>query len=242
MSLENPTLQEEIAYDAVRKLGAAAINLFVEMVARGESIAMAAMLITRTPPRCGINSDAMRKGVGGHWWEGMSEATAIAWNSEYRKRTGENIPEGAVILRGFAKGIGDHEVVLTHKHDLHAVKQVLRERNVTCHGDGWDIEAKDPVLTPQVSRLAPDLVEDLRREYIKDDPSLALKDQRELREMIVEKHGSPEVKDVPKQCGKEAFADLSRKVWQERRRITVSTKDGGGGKRAKSATGTNAGT
>lgn len=223
MSLENPTVAEMVAYDAVQKLGPLAIDWFAKLLANGESIMMAAMLVTRTPPRLGITDDTMRKGVGGKWWEGMSEVSAYAWNAEYRKRTGENIPEGAVILRSFAKGIGDHEVVLTHKHGLKDIQRVLRERNVTAYGDGWEVEAKDPELKPQLSRIAPDLVEGLRQEYIKDDPALAHKDQQELREMIVEKHGSPEVKDVPKQCGKEAFAALSRKVWQEKRRITVST-------------------
>lgn len=55
-----------------------------------------------------------------------------------------------------------------------------------------EVKAREPEGPPKKCRLAPHIVERIRREKIAENPDLARTDQQELRASIVDKHGSPE--------------------------------------------------
>lgn len=63
--------------------------------------------------------------------------------------------------------------------------QVARRRD--------EMTAEGPI--PKAVKLAPDIVESIRRDRITENPDLAHANQRELREEIVDKHGNPNIEE-----------------------------------------------
>ena len=59
------------------------------------------------------------------------------YRQNYRMKTGENLPEDAVVYRGLAKYPGDPGCVVTHKNTLSDVKRAMKNRNEWVEGD-WE--------------------------------------------------------------------------------------------------------
>ena len=228
MSLENPTIQEELAFDAVKQAGPGPYQRFIDMLTTGESISMAAMLATQHAPSLGINDSTYFRNQRGNWADQMTPEVAAAWNRQYRAETGEDIPGDAVIMRGLASHQGDSRVVLTHKNTLSDVKRVMKDRNLNVEGD-WEIKAIPVPPTPQNIRMDRTLIEETKATYIKEDPSFAEMDQGELEDMIVENHTIKVGPNEIEQCRNKTFADITREVWERsNRRITIPAANGAG--------------
>ncbi len=56
-----------------------------------------------------------------------------------------------------------------------------------------ELTAEGPI--PKAVKLAPDIIESIRRDRIAENPDLAHVNQRELRESIVDKHGNPDIEE-----------------------------------------------
>lgn len=227
MTLENPTLDDELQYEAVKKAGPRAVLNFMDMLAAGQTVRMAAMLATRKAPTTGITDQTYHKNMP-HWREGMTDLVAKEWNRRYRMETGENIPDDAVIMRGFAERIGDKDVVLTSKHGLQDMKRVLESRGKHVDAD-FETNPVQMPPTPQVNRMDPGLVEEYRDEYIAEDPSLAEADQTELRERIIDTHTKKvEASDVLEPSYGTTFEDVARTVFEKTRRVVRIETSGSG--------------
>jgi hypothetical protein len=191
MKIKLRSTQDQLQFDAVKACGHEAVIRFIEMVQKGESVKMAAMLATQKPPGRGFDDNLYQKNSKSvlEQLDGSKELYK-AWNDQYRKETGENIPPGAVINRGLAHHIGDSKVVLTHKWSMADIVRTMKERGCEVEGD-IDIESAPAAPVVQEVRLADDLIENCVEEYIVEDPELALQDRDELREMVVDKHSKP---------------------------------------------------
>lgn len=226
MTLEKPTLDDELQYEAVKARGPIAIHEFMRMVESGESVRMAAMLATQSPPTLGFNDHVIHKNAK-HWRDDMTPIVAAEWNRRYREQTGENIPDDAVIMRGLCDRIGDPSVVLTTKHGFKDMVRILEMRGKKVESDDFETKPVQLPPTPQVVRMDEGLVEIYREEYIQEDPDLAHVDQRELRERIVDTHTKEVSINDLNPYGTETFSDLARAILQERIR-PVAIETGGG--------------
>jgi hypothetical protein len=217
------SLQDEISFDNVRGHGPAAVKEFLSLVEKGESVKMAEMLVTRRPPSLGITDQTYQKNKKGDLLSQFdgSQIVLDAWNREYKRRTGEDIPSDAVIFRGLANGTGDPAAVMTHKHSLADIKRVMKERNVPVEGD-WEIvpESRPPVV--QAVRMAPDLVDNYVREYIAENPDLANTDRREIEEMVIDNHSRQVTQNDLEPLGTNDFKSLAAALYRQRsNRITI---------------------
>lgn len=226
MTLEKPTLNDELQYEAVKAKGPVALSRFIEMVSSGESVRMAAMLATQSPPTLGFNDHVIHKNAK-HWRDGMTPIVAAEWNRRYREQTGENIPDDAVIMRGLCDRIGDPSVVLTTKHGFKDMVRILEQRGKKVESDDFETKPAQLPPTPQVVRMDEGLVEIYREEYIQEDPDLAHADQRELRERIIDTHTKEVSLSDLNPYGTTSFSDLAGAILQERtRRVAIETSAG----------------
>jgi len=227
---DKTTVQDEISYDNVKQHGITATQEFIRLLEAGESVKMAEMLATRKAPSLGINDQTYQKNKTGGLLEQFdgSQVLLNAWNAEYKRCTGEDIPKDAVIFRGLANRPGDPEAVLTHKHSLHDVKQAMKKRGVKVEGD-WEIEPESRPPVVQTTRMAPDLVDKFVNEYIAEDPALAATDRRELQEMVIEKHSRKVTQNDLEPCGTNDLKTLAKRLF-EREGKRIDTSGGGGSK------------
>lgn len=108
------------------------------------------------------------------------------------RRQGYSPNVNDVYLSSVAKDFGDPQAFLRHGQGLDRVK-----RNFEATGRGIEgaVNVKsrpgpDPLERPKKKRLHANIVERKLRETLMYDPASALKDHRELREEIIDKHGS----------------------------------------------------
>lgn len=87
---------------------------------------------------------------------------------------------------------GSPEAIVNHTQGLSDLRKTLAKRGQTVNGE---IEIKGEMKPPKQKkiRLHPRIVERIRQQRIKENPDLARKDQRALREEIIHKHGSKSV-------------------------------------------------
>lgn len=212
---DKTTMQDEISFANIKRYGSAAVNEFIRLIQNGESVKMAEMLVTKTPPRLGINDHYFQRNRLSLLDQfGGSEATMRAWQKAYRERTGEELPADATILRGAARGIGDEDAVITHKHTLADVKKKLAARNLRVEGD-FDMEPIPTPPRPQVIRMGADLVENYVDQYITENPDLQQEDRRELREMVIDTHSREVTVSDLNPSGATDFKTLAKKLFSE---------------------------
>lgn len=235
MTDEVTSVQDEISFDNVKRHGSAATMEFLRLIESGESVKIAEMLVTRHAPSLGITDQTYQKNRPGSLLDQFNGSQVVldAWNAEYKRCTGENIPGDAVIFRGLANRAGDPAAVLTHKNSLSDIKAAMKLRNIKVEGD-WEIvpESRAPVI--QETRMAPDIVDRYVNEYISDDPDLAKVDRKELEEMVIEKHSRKITQNDLEPYGVTDTKTLAQVLYERGReqslRITVPSS--GGGKRA----------
>lgn len=206
-------LQDEIAFDSVKQHGHDAVEFFIEMLKKGESVRMAAMLATRTPPRLGINDHTYQSNKVDLLTQcSGSPAVLHAWKTNYKRVTGEELPDDAVLFRGLAQYPGDPKAVLSHKTSLTEIKEHVRMRGAESHGD-WDIERPDAPPKVQEVDIAPDIIERYRAEYIQENPDLAHANQDDLTEEIIDTHSRRLTPDDIRPYGTDDFESLSQKLF-----------------------------
>lgn len=133
-----PTRRENLEWMAVQDAGPHAIEAFDRMIAKGESVSMAAQLATRSPPKTGVDDRILSKNTKSvtEQFKGCEPMLAL-YRKTYQQKTGEKLPEDAVVYRGLAKYPGDPDCIVTHKHSLSDVKRKMRNRNEHVEGD-WE--------------------------------------------------------------------------------------------------------
>lgn len=238
---DKTTIQDELSFANVKTHGPVATQRFLEMIQKGETVKIAEMLATRKAPSLGINDQtyfANKRGSLLDQFNG-SEAVLNHWNTEYRKRTGEDIPKGAVIFRSLAAGVGDPDAVLSHKQSLSEIKAKMKIRNIRIEGDWEQVPVAAPPK-PQLVRMGADLVEKYVDDYIAENPDLQQTDRNELREMVVDKHSRKVTADDLNPSGATDFRTLAQKMYREHLqkpaiKIDTAPQPAGRGKRKTAA-------
>jgi hypothetical protein len=86
-----------------------------------------------------------------------------------------------------AKHFGDPAAIMNHTTGLGGLRKNLESRGQSMEGE---INLKPREYERKVKhKLNPQIVERIRQRKIKENPDLARKDQRELRESIIDQHG-----------------------------------------------------
>jgi hypothetical protein len=219
---QNFSIQDELSFDNVKRMGAKATAQFLDMIADGQSVKMAEMLVTRKAPSNGITDQTYMKNKPHTLLEqfGGSQILLNAWNTAYRAKTGEDIPSDAFIFRGLSNGICYPEAVLSHKNSLSDIQRTMKDRNVRVEGD-WEIEPESRAPVVQNVRMAPDLVQEYVDEYIAEDPSLATKDRRDLEEMVIETHSRKVTQNDLEPLGTNDFGSLAEALFERQREKSV---------------------
>lgn len=181
-----PRMSDELAWMAVEQAGPAAIAAFEKMLKKGESVSMAAQLATRKSPSGGLDEQLVQRNTKSvtEQFRGCESMLAL-YRRNYRKLTGENLPEDAIVHRGLAKFPGDPGCIVTHKQSLSEVKRIMKERNCQVEGD-WENHPVSQAPEPQTVRIN----ENTMRRYISEyraEEEFAKLPERELREVITER-------------------------------------------------------
>lgn len=93
---------------------------------------------------------------------------------------------------GLADSFGDPQSFLPADQVKSRTKALCAQRGVGSEGR-IEIPTPEPTEPPSKPvKMAADLVETKRRNMIRQDPGLAAKDQNDLREAIISKHGWPD--------------------------------------------------
>ncbi len=88
-----------------------------------------------------------------------------------------------------ARFFGDPQAIVNQTSGLGELRKRLEARGTEFHGE-IELEARDKGKPVEVKHLLnPKLVERIRQRKIKENPDLARKNQRELREQIIHEHG-----------------------------------------------------
>lgn len=180
-----PRLRDEMEYTAVVLAGPAAVAIFDRMIENGESVSMAALCATRSPPTGGVNDQIIQRNTKSvtEQFKGC-EGMLNLYRKNYKRVTGENLPEDAVVHRGLAKFPGDPGCIVTHKQSLSEVKRIMKERNCQVEGD-WENHPVSQAPEPQSVRINENTMSRYISEYRQEEEFAKLPEQ-ELRELITE--------------------------------------------------------
>lgn len=195
------TMRDNLEYMAVEQAGPEAVARFEEMLARGESVSMAATLATKSPPRTGVDDRTVMANSRRVSEQFKNEPWMLQqYRNNYRRLTGENLPDDAVVYRSLVRFPGDPTAIVTHKHSLSAVKQAMRERNERVEGD-WEIHPESAPPKPQEVRMNAQVMARYKQEYRSLDEWRDV-DERDLEEEILHRHAPvvtpDEVMNTPK--------------------------------------------
>jgi hypothetical protein len=157
------------------------------MLEEGQSVSMAAMLATQNPPRTGIDDRVVQANSLSvtEQFRGCGPMLDL-YRKNYKAKTGENLPEDAVVYRGLAKYPGDPDCIVTHKHTLSDVKRAMRMRNEQVEGD-WEIHPVQAPPKPQEVRINDNVMARYKSEY-RQLPQYEKASDAELEEEITHKH------------------------------------------------------
>jgi len=84
----------------------------------------------------------------------------------------------------------DPAAIVNHTTGLGGLKRRLEDRGQAMEGEINLKPRENGLPTPIKHQLNPKIVEQIRQRKIRENPDLARKDQRELRQQIVEQHGT----------------------------------------------------
>lgn len=180
-------LRDELAWDGVQSAGPQAVRAFNRMLKAGESVAMAAQLAVRKPPTGGVDEQLiMRNSMSVTEQFKGCEAMLGMYRKKYKEKTGENLPEDAVVYRSLVDEPGDPGAIVTHKHSLADVKRTMRERNKLVEGD-WENHPVQQAPQPQVLRMNDMVMNRYKSEYRMEEEFVNLPEP-ELEELIIDNH------------------------------------------------------
>ena len=203
MTQRFPRMRDELEWIAVQQSGPDAITRFNEMLEKGESVSMAAMLATKAPPSSGVDERLVQRNAGSleQQFAGCPEMLNL-YRKNYRAKTGEDLPADAVVYRSLVKYPGDPDAIVTHKHSLDEVKKAMKARNVEVHGDWENHQVKG--LTPpkpQEVLINDTAMERYKAEYRMESEEYCKIDERDLEAEIIHNHTkvvtADEVMSVP---------------------------------------------
>jgi hypothetical protein len=148
---------------------------------------MAVMLATKKPPGSGIDDRMVFANTPSvtEQFAGCPEMLAL-YRKNYRQKTGEDLPEDAVVYRSLVNEPGDPGAIVTHKHSLDQVKEEMRRRNVTVEGD-WENHQRPAPPEPQKILINDVAMARYKSEYRQLDSFKDTSD-RDLEEEITYKH------------------------------------------------------
>ena len=116
------------------------------------------------------------------------DARAVERLRKALKRNGYNLKSDDHYIPTIAKRFGDPDAIVNHTQGMGDLRRRLEKRRTTVEGE---ISVKGEATPVQRQhKLHPRIVERIRQQKIKQNPDLAHKDQRELREAIIDKHGA----------------------------------------------------
>lgn len=176
-------------------MGPQAIGIYENAIKNGTSPRMAEMFASRKAPGGGITTDVfmadspalhLRDQFDGDEWR-LSRVINGA------KRAGFTPNATDRYIPTVARFEGDPRAFINHKHTLGDLKRELEDAGVEAEGAVNTSGRNAPPAKPQLTRLAPQIVERIRKRMVKENPDLAHSDQKQLRQEIVEKHGSETV-------------------------------------------------
>jgi hypothetical protein len=171
----------------VKAAGPQAMRVYRSIRRKGETAEFAAMCALRQPPGSKGTDRAFTEGFS-RQMGGMSDAS--------RSTILETARKAGIATQGkcFKGGLGRPDDPAAWVSSVDDVKAIARARNLTVAGA---VEHQGVVPEkPKRTRLASDIVDRLEANYRAEDPSLnakvakSPKARRELRERIVDKHGS----------------------------------------------------
>ena len=105
------------------------------------------------------------------------------------RKAGYNPSPNDVYLGQLARFPGDPEAFVSPSGGRSQIKKVLEQRGWGCTG-AVNVQRRDEAPDEKATGLASDLVEDFVKQEIAADPGKAFVDKRELREQIIDRHGS----------------------------------------------------
>ena len=104
-------------------------------------------------------------------------------------RNGYSLKSDDHYIPTIARFPGDPQAIVNHTNGLGSLKRHLEGQGRTIEGE-IEVKSHENGLPQKVKhKLNPKLTERIRQRMIKENPDLARKDQRELREQIIDKHG-----------------------------------------------------
>lgn len=106
------------------------------------------------------------------------------------KKRGFNPPENARYFPSLARFRGDPEAWVSHSQGRGYIRKLCEKRGWACEG-AVNLEARQPESDPYAKSVPMhrNLVRQYAREMINANPELKRKSRRELRQMILDKHG-----------------------------------------------------
>lgn len=104
-------------------------------------------------------------------------------------RNGYSLKSDDHYIPTVARYFGDPAAIVNQTNGLGGLRRSLEDQGRTVEGE-IELKPKENGLpSPVRHKLNPKIVERIRRNLISNNPDLAHKDQRELRESIIDKHG-----------------------------------------------------
>lgn len=181
----------------VREAGQACVKHYRKCLKNGCSPKFAEMLALRTAPR-GMTDDVFLAGRGTLNSQ-IRDKKSLGKVVHAARKAGYNPKPTDYYDPGVARFPGDPEAFFNHGSGRGKLKGVLERRGVESDGSVNAVSTKrrEPLSDPKkpVHRLHPRLVQRHLRRMIRQNPDLARKDKAEIKHEIIQKHGSPPVKE-----------------------------------------------
>lgn len=150
---------------------------------QGQSHSLAEMFAFQQPPGSNTDREFLHGHVNGNQFSNTPEI------GDYYKKVTERLggsTTGKVYKRSLAAFPGDPRAWVSGKDD---VRKVCEERGWNCDGD-VKVVSEQKAERPKSVKLATSTVNRLTKEYLQKEPGLRKKRVEEVKEMVIDKHGS----------------------------------------------------
>lgn len=178
--------------------GKTILEFFLTMVGDGVTIRMAEVLALRQPPGIGVTDTIYLQDQNRH---GSSILDRMGGDQRAVKRLQGNLAKHGYKLKSddhyiptVARFPGDPEAVVSNTQGLGDLKRNLESRGNETRGM-INVEHNNDRPPTKKTRLNPKIVNRIDRRNLSANPDLVKTDVRDRHADIVERHGSPAVKD-----------------------------------------------
>jgi hypothetical protein len=181
----------------VQEAGPACVKHYKKCLKNGCAPKMAEMFALRAAPRS-MTDDVFLAGRG-TLNQQIKDKVSLTNVVRAARKNGYNPRITDYYDPGVARFPGDPEAFFNHGQGRGKLKQVFEQRGVMSDGatNAVSTQAREPLVDPKkpIHKLHPRLVQRHLRQMVSANPDLARKDQKELKHDIINKHGSPKVKE-----------------------------------------------